>query len=153
MAYSITKSRVVSILAKKKISKENLSCDSISEMPKSQLREFLNERIGARPKFTATEVAQKGGIAESYISHLKSGTKDPMNMTVDAILRLAKGMKESPVALFQAAIGKHKTGLSDASLQQILEDFSQLDSKSRGEMEFVIDQLRRMVAERLDRDT
>lgn len=121
-------------------------------MPKSQLQEFLSARIGARPKLTAAEVAQRGGIAESYISHLKSGTKDASSLTVDAIMRLAKGMGESPLTIFKAATGKYKSGLKDESLQQILEDFSELDSKARGEMEFVIDQLRRMIRERSDRN-
>jgi len=120
--------------------------------PKSQLREFLNERIGPRPKLTATEVSKRGGIAYSYISELKDGKKDPANLTVDAITRLAKGLNEPAVVVFLAAIGKLKGGFRDEYLQQMLEDFSQLDNKSKADFDFMIQQLRRMLDERLNRN-
>lgn len=120
---------------------------------KTQLRDFLNARIGGKGKLTATEVSDKGGIAFSYISELKNGDKDPLGMSIDALVRLARGMDESPVTLFKAAINKLEFGIRDEDLQQVLEDFAQLDNRARLEIEFVFEQLRRLIRERLDRNT
>jgi transcriptional regulator with XRE-family HTH domain len=141
----------LSIVAKQKFSIEKKNCDSISEMPKSQLRDFLNARIGSKPKMTAMEVSERGGIAYSYISELKSGAKKPDSLTVDAIIRLAKGLNESPAIVFLAAIGKLETGLRDEDLQQTMEEFSRLDKKSRNELEFMHEQFRKMIRERSTR--
>jgi len=165
MAYSITNSKVVSILAKKNFSNENDSCDSIDQMPKSQLRDLLNELIGPKPKLTAREVSQKGGIAEGYVSELKSGAKDPLNLTLDAVLRIAKGLGKSEVTIFLAAIGQLKTGRKEEGIEQILNDTPHLDAKTRtdimlaiegirkADMEFMVAQLREAAEHRLDRDT
>lgn len=142
----------LSIVEKKNFSVAKTGCDNILEMSKSQLRDFLNARIGQKPKMTATEVSERGGIAYSYVSELKSGNKKPESLTVDALLRLAKGMKESPVSVFLAAIGKLENGLRDEDVQQTLEEFTQLDKKSRAELEFMHEQFRKMIRERLDRN-
>jgi transcriptional regulator with XRE-family HTH domain len=142
----------LSIVAKKKFSIAKENRVSIPEMPKSQLRDFLNARIGTKPKMTAMEVSERGGIAYSYISELKNGNKQPGSLTVDAILRLAKGLNESPVTVFLAAIGRLEGGLRDQDLQQTLEEFSRLDKKSRNELEFMHEQLRKMIRERLTRN-
>lgn len=143
----------LSIVAKKKFSIEKDNCDSISEMAKSQLRDFLNVRIGTKPKMTAMEVSERGGIAYSYISELKNGHKAGDSLTVDAILRLAKGLRESPLVIFKAATGTLESGLRDEDIQQTLDEFSRLNTKSRNELEFMHEQFRKMIRERLDRDT
>jgi hypothetical protein len=143
----------VNTLAIKSFAEAKDTCDSIPRMPKSQLRDFLNERIGPRPKLTAMEVSKRGGISYSYISELKDGKKDPASLTVDAVRRLAKGLNEPPVIVFLAAMGKLKSGLKDEYLHQLLEDFSQLDNKSKGEFDFMIEQFRRMIDQRLNRNT
>ena len=142
----------LSIVEKKKFSIANENRDSIPEMPKSQLRDFLNARIGPKPKMTAMEVSERGGIAYSYISELKNGHKHADSMTVDAVVRLAKGLEVSPAVVFLAAIGKLDSGLRDEDLQQTLEEFSRLDKKSRNELDFMHEQLRKMIRERLTRN-
>lgn len=142
----------LSIVAKQKFSIEKINRDNISEMPKSQLRDFLNARIGPKPKMTAMEVSERGGIAYSYISELKNGHKPADSLTVDAILRLAKGLRESPLIIFKAATGNLESGLRDEDLQQTLEEFSELDKKSRNELEFIHEQFRKMIRERSTRN-
>lgn len=142
MSYSITKPIVVSILAKKNFSNENDSSDTIPEMAKSQLRDLLNELIGAKPKLTAREVAQKGAIAEGYLSELRSGAKDPLNMTLDAVLRLAKGLQKPDITIFLAAVGRLNTRRRGQGIEQIVNDL-QLDQKAKAELLLAIDQIRR----------
>lgn len=163
MPYSITKPNVVSILAKKNFSKENDSSDTIPEMAKSQLRDLLNDEIGAKPKLTAREVSQKGGIAEGYLSELKSGAKDPLNMTLDAVLRLAKGLHTSEITIFLAAIGKLRVRRKGQEIEQVVDDL-QLDPTAKtdllmainrirkADMEFMLEQLRAATEQRLDSD-
>jgi hypothetical protein len=143
----------LSIVANKKFSTAKINRDNIPAMPKSQLREFLNARVGPKPKMTAMEVSERGGIAYSYISELKNGHKDADSLTVDAIVRLAKGLNESPTVVFLAAIGKLDAGLRDEDIQQTLEEFSRLDKKSRNELEFMHEQFRKMIRDRLTRNS
>jgi hypothetical protein len=163
MPYSITKPRVVSILAKKNFSNENLSRDSIPAMDTSQLRDLLNDEIGPKPKMTAREVSLKGGIAEGYLSELKSGAKDPLNMTLDAVLRLAKGLHQSEITIFLAAIGKLKIRRKAQGVEKIV-DALQLDPAAktelllaineirRADLEYTLEQVRAASEERLDSD-
>lgn len=147
-AYSITKVGDVSIhLAKKNIALAKDSWVKVEEMPKSQLPEFLKARIG-KGKLTASEVAKRGGIAVSYVSELLSGQKDPLSMTGDAILRLAKGLDESPVLVWRAIIGKLKPALKGEALSQILEDYERLEPRAQADLEFVVQQLRKMVSDK-----
>jgi transcriptional regulator with XRE-family HTH domain len=138
----------VSILANEKISIAKDSYDSIALMSRSQLPEFLQARIGGKGKMTATEVAERGGLAVGYLNDLKNDKKDGLSCSADIILRLAKGLNEPPAVVFQAAIGQYKSGLKDESVIQVLEEFASLDPRSRNDLEFIFEQFKRMVRER-----
>jgi hypothetical protein len=64
---------------------------------------------------------------------------------------LAKAFGESPLVIFEAAMGRPQTQLRDESLEQLLSDFSGLSSKDRDELQYIVDHLHRQIQERKER--
>ena len=153
MAYSITKAVGLSIVPKKKLAKAK---------PKARgphfhkpLAQFLEARIGSSsPKMTATEVVENSGLSPGHISDLKNGNKPPENMTVDFLVRLADGMGESPVTLFNLARGETATDPQEARLRQMRKDYEKLSASQRDEIdvEFLIRELRNRIRKKLHGD-
>lgn len=137
------------MFANKKIAVAKQSQSSILLMPKSQLAEFMQARIGGKGKLTASEVAEVARVSGSYISDLKNGKRDPWSCSAEIICRLAKGMKVSEVSLFQAIIGKAKPGVTDEYAAYVLEKFSKLKNHDRNDLEFWLRKLDELIDERL----
>lgn len=154
MAYSITKSAWVSIVPKKKSAKaKQKKRGSHFHKP---LAQFLSAKIDAESaKLTATEISETGGLSQSHISDLKNGNKPPENATVDTLVKLADGMGESAITLFNLARGEVDTDPQEERLRQILRDYGKLDEQQRAELdaEFLIRELRNRIRRKLHGDS
>jgi hypothetical protein len=70
---------------------------------------------------------------------------------VEKILGLAKGLKESPTVVFEACAGELYPGLNDASVAQLLSDYSELGAKGKtADVEFAMRLLREKVDQALE---
>jgi hypothetical protein len=126
-------------------------------MPKVSLSDLIAKRVGPSvPKatrLTYEEIAERSGglISATHINDLKVGRRDPKRLTVEKILALAKGLHESPVVVFEACTGELYPGLNDATVAQLLSDYSELRSKGRAntDLEFAMRLLREKVEQAL----
>jgi transcriptional regulator with XRE-family HTH domain len=66
------------------------------------LAEYL-DRVMRQKQLTPKELAKRCGLAEGYISRLRNGTAN--NLTVETILKLAKGLDVNPHEIFAVASG------------------------------------------------
>lgn len=115
----------------------------------TRLVKFLNERIGSKPRKTATEVSDDGGVSQGYISELRSGKKDPKGIGASVILGLATGMGESPTHLLYLANDIEIEDTDVRQLEDILRDFKRVDPARRERWEYMIKELRRVIKEEL----
>lgn len=119
------------------------------------LPQFLDARIGSSaPKMTATEIVEKSGLSPGHISDLKNGNKPPENVTVGFLAKLADGMGESPVTLFELARGEIPGDPREARLRQILKDYEKLDGDQRKniDVEFMLKEVRNRIRKELHGD-
>jgi hypothetical protein len=121
-------------------------------MPKSRLPELIDKAKAAGLSYR--DIQRRAG-GETQIAHstLYSAHKgDSDNLTLNKLLALARGLGESPITVFEAAIGKPSTGIKDDSLRQLVEDFARLPARDRDELRIMIEMLRTEVQNRLDRN-
>lgn len=125
-------------------------------MPKNHpLAELIGSRVdeGVPNRMTYDEVGKRSGgrISGNYVNELRHGVKDPAKLSVSRIIGLAKAFGESPLVIFEAAMGKPQTHIRDESLEQLLSDFAQLASKDREELRYIVDHLHAQIRERKER--
>lgn len=156
--HSITKMTVVSIPANKKVATANVTHIRMRRVPRTQphpLAEIIGSRVdeGVPNRMTYDEIAKRSGgkISANYVNELRNGIKDPAKLSVIKIIGLAKGLGESPVVIFRAAMGQRQTHLGEESAEQVIADFSELPAKDREELRFIYDHFRAQVQERKDR--
>lgn len=122
-------------------------------MPKSRLPELIEKAKSAGLSYR--DIQRRAGgesqIAVSTIQLAHTGQAD--NLTLSKILALARGLGESPIVVFEAAMGKISTGSQDESFSQLLEDFTNLPTRDKNELTVVLEMLRTEIQKRLDRDT
>lgn len=117
-------------------------------MPKSQFVPFLNERVstdGDPQKLSPTEVEANGGPTKGYIGEMLAGKKDPLVMGVDTLLKFSKGLREDPVILFKAIIGKLERNFREPSLGHILEEYDDLTQKEQEQLRFIVNHLQQAI--------
>lgn len=112
---------------------------------------YLNSRIGAKPKLTATDVAERGGVSMNYISELKNGKTDPAAIGAAIIKGLADGLDESPCTILRIANDETYEDLRDEDLEHVLKLFSRLDQDGKNAHRSMVDHLKRTVREYLRR--
>lgn len=122
-------------------------------MPKNHpLADLIARRVdpGVPNRMTYEDIAKKSGgkISASYVNELRSGIKDPAKMSVGKIIGLARAFGDSPVVIFRAAMGEPQTQLRDESLEQLLNDFSDLPSRDRQELRYIVNHLHAQIQER-----
>lgn len=151
----------MSTLVNKKIAVANVSDIRMRRMPKQQLHplaELIAQRVdeGVVDRLTYDEVERRSGgrISASYVNELRNGKKDPSRLRVDKIIGLAKGLGESPVVVFEAAIGLPHTQLRDKTVEQLLADFMSLSSHDRNDpvLRYAYNQFHEKVQEKLNRN-
>lgn len=143
----------VSIAANKKLALANVSDIKMRSMPKSNpLAELIGSRVdeGAPDRMTYDDIARRSGgkISGNYANELRNGKKDPAKLSVSKIIGLAKAFGESPVVIFEAAMGRPQTQMRDESLAQLLSDFSRLPSRDREELRYIVNHLHAQIQER-----
>lgn len=150
----------MSIPANEKIATANVSDIRMRRMPKPQahpLRELIGRRVdeGVDGRLTYDEIERRSGgrISASYVNELRNGKKDPMRMSVVKIVGLAKAFGESPVVIFEAALGQPQTQLRDKTVEQLLTDFINLSARDREELRYIYNHFHEKVQEKLNRDT
>lgn len=126
----------------------------IASMPKSRLPELIDKAKEAGLSYR--DIQRRAG-GEKQIAHstLYSAHKgESENLTLKKILALAKGLGESPITVFEAAMGKTPTDLKDESVRQVLEDFSRLPAKDQNDplLRAILEMFRTEIQKRLDRD-
>lgn len=121
-------------------------------MPKSRLPELIDKAKSAGLSYR--DIQRRAGgesqIAVSTIQAAHRGRSD--NLTLSKILALAKGLGESSIVVFEAAIGRVSNGTKDESFRQLLDDFARLSARDKQELGPIIDMLRAEVQKRLDRN-
>lgn len=153
-AYYKSLAGYVSILSNKKVVLLNSVSVRIESMPKSRLPELIDK---ARASGLSYRDIQRRAGGEKQIAHstLYAAHKgESENLTLKKILALARGLGESPVTVFEAAIGKTQTELKDESVRQVLEDFSQLPARDQNDplLRAIVEMLRSEIQKRLDRN-
>jgi transcriptional regulator with XRE-family HTH domain len=116
------------------------------------LAQYLTAKIDSpSAKITATEISEVGGLSQTHISDLKNGNKPPENATVGTLVKLADGMGESAVTLFNLARGEAGSDPQEERLRQILRDYARLDEQQRAELdaEFLLKELRNRIKRKL----
>ena len=108
---------------------------------------------GVPNRMTFDELATLSGgrISGNYANELRNGKKDPASLSVRKIIGLAKALGESPTVIFDAAMGKPQTQLRDESLEQLLNDFSELSTRDRQEVRYIVDHLHAQIQERKEK--
>lgn len=120
------------------------------------LAQFLKAKLDDESaKLTATEISEIGGLSQTHISDLKTGKRPPENVTVDIIVKLADGMGESPVTVFNLARGEVTADPQEERLRQVLRDYEKLDKQQRADLdaEFLIKELRNRIKRKLHSDS
>lgn len=119
------------------------------------LAELIASRVdeGAPNRMTYEEIAKRSGgkISGNYVNELRNGIKDPSRMSVGKILGLAKAFGESAKVIFDAATGNPQTQMRDESLEQLLNDFSDLPARDRQELRYIVEHLHAQIQERKDK--
>lgn len=154
MAYSITKAAKVSIGLTKKISAKAKTKKKGPHFHKP-LAQYLTAKIDPpSAKLTATEISEAGGLSQTHISDLKNGKKPPENATVGTLVKLADGLGESAVTLFNLARGEVSSDPQEERLRQILRDYAKLDDQQRAglDAEFLLKELRNRIKRKLHGD-
>lgn len=140
----------MSIVSKKKSAKAKEK--QLGPHAHKPLARFLSAKIDSESaKLTATEISQTGGLSQTHISDLKRGKRPPENVTVDIVVRLAEGMGESPVTIFNLARGEATADPQEDRLRQILRDYEKLTTRQRDEIDvdFLIRELRNKIRKKL----
>lgn len=114
-------------------------------MPKNQLKDYLVEVLEEKRTMTATEIADRSGMSTGYLSELKRGIKPIDSLSVDLIVRLARGLNESPERIFQLATNRSKHKVTSADALEILEEFSQLTPAQQEKCQFILEHLKTTV--------
>lgn len=127
-------------------------------MPKTHpLAELIGSRVdeGVDRRLTYEEIERRSGgrISASYVNELRNGKKDPLRMSVIKILGLAKAFGESPLVIFEAAMGGTQTQLRDKSAEQLVSDFMSLPARDREELRYIYNHFHEQVQSKLHRDT
>jgi transcriptional regulator with XRE-family HTH domain len=123
-------------------------------MPKSRLPELIDKAKASGLSYRDIQ-RRAGGVKQIAHSTLYAAHKgESENLTLKRILALAKGLGESPITVFEAAIGKSPTELKDENVRQVLEDFSRLSPKDQNDplLKVMVEMLRTEIQKRLDRD-
>lgn len=120
-------------------------------MPKSRLPELIQKALDSGLSFRDIRRRSGDKVPLSSLNAFHKGRPAEPNLTTETICALAKGLGESPVTVFEAAIGRSVTGVKDESLRQTLEDFSSLPAKDRDELRLTIEMLKAEIQRRLDR--
>jgi hypothetical protein len=99
---------------------------------------------------TYDEIATRSGgkISGNYVNELRNGIKEPSKLSVAKIIGLAKAFGESPIVVFEAAMGKQQNHIRDESLEQLLIDFSELPARDRQELRYIVNHLHAQIQER-----
>lgn len=148
---------VVSIAAKKKVAAANNGTSKMRDMPRKEaeihpLARLIASRVdeGVANRMTYDEVAKRSGnrISGNYVNELRNGKKTPSKLSVSKIVGLAKAFGESAVVVFRAAMGEPQTQIRDESLEQLLNDFSELSARDRQELRYIVDHLHAQIQER-----
>jgi hypothetical protein len=144
----------VSILSNKKVIKSHSVEVRIASMPKSRLPELIDKAKASGLSYR--DIQRRAGgekqIAHSTLYAAHKGESE--NLTLNKILALAKGLGESPITVFEAAMGKSPTELKDETVRHVLEDFSRLSLKDQNDplLRAILEMLRTEIQKRLDRD-
>lgn len=122
-------------------------------MPKNHpLAELIGSRVdeGVPDRMTYEDIGRRSGglISGNYANELRNGKKDPRKMSVIKIVGLAKAFGDSPIVIFRAAMGEPQSKMLDESLQQLLNDFSELSPKDRQEVGYIFNHLHSEVQRR-----
>lgn len=124
----------------------------IFPMPKSRLPELIEKAKSAGLSYR--DIQRRAGgesqIAVSTIQLAHTGQAD--NLTLSKILALARGLGESPIVIFEAAMGKISAGVQDEAFRQLLEDYTKLPKGDKDDLGTIIEMLRSEIQKRLDRD-
>lgn len=153
-AYYKTGGNPLSIVSNKKIIKSYSEDIRIRTMPKSRLPELIDKAKSAGLSYR--DIQRRAG-GEKQIAHstLYAAHKgDSENLTLKKILALAKGLGESPVTVFEAAIGRSHTELKDEAVRQVLEDFERLPARDQHDplLRAILEMFRTEIQKRLDRN-
>jgi hypothetical protein len=144
----------LSIVSNKKVIQSYTSEVRIASMAKSRLPELIDKAKAAGLSYR--DIQRRAGgetqIAHSTLYAAHKGESE--NLTLKKILALAKGLGESPITVFEAAIGKAPSDLKDESVRQVLEDFSQLSPRDQNDplLRAILEMFRTEIQKRLDRD-
>lgn len=146
----------MSIPASKKVATANVTDIRMRRMPKNHpLAELIGSRVdeGVPDRMTYDDIAKRSGgrISGNYANELRNGKKDPSKLSVSKIIGLAKAFGESPVVIFEAAMGKPQTQIRDESVLELLSDFVELSAKDREELRYILEHLHQQVRDRKDR--
>lgn len=140
----------MSIGANKKFSTANKSRIKLDEMPRSQLRQFMEERItdsGEEGKLSKADVANRSGLTRGYIGELINGVKNPFGIGAETILKLAKGFGEDPVLVFRAIIGRLEKGVKNEWEQRVFDRYKSLTPDEQAQLAFQWKNLRNNIDE------
>ena len=142
----------LSIVSNKKVIQSYTSEVKISAMPKTRLPELIDKAKSAGLSYRDIQrrAGGEGQIAVSTIQLAHKGFAD--NLTLNKILALAKGLGESATVVFEAAMGKPSNGVKDDSFRQLLDDYSRLPARDKGDLSAIIEMLKAEVQKRLDRN-
>lgn len=127
-------------------------------MPKTHpLAQLIGSRVdeGVENRITYDEIGRRSGgrISGSYANELRNGQKNPTKMSVEKIIGLAKALGESPLVIFEAAMGRAQTQIRDKSVEQLVDDFSSLPARDREELRYIYNHFHEKVQEKLNRNT
>lgn len=148
----------VSIPANNKSATANVSDIRMRSVPKNHpLAELIGSRVddGVDGRLTYDEIERRSGgrISASYVNELRNGRKDPLKMSVIKIIGLARAFGESPVVIFEAAMGRPQTQLRDKSAEQLLIDFMSLSARDRDELRYIYNHFHEKVQEKVNRNS
>lgn len=124
---------------------------SIPLMPKVTIPDLIGRRVDPSvPKaerLTYEELAERSGgrISATHINDLRLGKKSPRKLTVEKLIGLAKALGDSRLVVFEAATGELGAELKDATVAQVLADFSEIPARDRGDAEFAFRLLKEKV--------
>jgi|SRR5689334_16842726 len=93
------------------------------------LAEYL-DRVMRQKNLTPKELAKRCGLTDSYIGRLRKGNGD--NLTVETILKLAKGLGVHPHELFTAASGVPPNEKPQTDLLVVLAQMQKLATDENG---------------------
>jgi len=122
--------------------------------PRTETIASLIEKVRQRPGHPTYEeiaAASGGRISPNYVHDLAKGAPTK-NLGADKIVGLARGLGESPVYIFQLAVGIH-SDKKEHSLYQVVDDYADLPKDQQSDLRLMWELLKKEIYERRSRLT